>query len=228
MLIGGAGNDTYIVDNMGDVVTESASGGTDVIKSAISFNLNDLTHVTNVENLTLTGAGLINATGNNVANIITGNSAVNTLNGNDGNDTLYGLGGNDVIDGGNGNDLLAGGAGNDTLTGGAGGDTFWFDTTPSATANKDTIKGFVSGTDKLQFSSSILTGLGLASQFGVADGRFWSNTTGVAHDATDRLIYNSNSGELFYDNDGNGAGSSILIELLAAAPALNAIDIWVV
>ena len=32
-MAGGAGNDTYVVDNVGDVVTEAASAGTDTVQS---------------------------------------------------------------------------------------------------------------------------------------------------------------------------------------------------
>ena len=73
---GGAGNDTYLVDNVGDVVTENASEGTDLVQSSVSFTLG-----TNVDNLTLTGSGNINGTGNGDANVITGNSGNNTLDG---------------------------------------------------------------------------------------------------------------------------------------------------
>lgn len=90
-MIGGTGNDTYIVDNVGDVVTENASEGTDLVKSSISYTLGD-----DVENLTLTGSGGINATGNALSNILTGNSGANILNGGGGPDTLIGGGGNDT------------------------------------------------------------------------------------------------------------------------------------
>ena len=50
-MTGGAGNDTYVVDNAGDVVTEAASGGTDTVESSITFTLG-----AEVENLLLTGA----------------------------------------------------------------------------------------------------------------------------------------------------------------------------
>ena len=100
-MIGGAGNDTYVVDSAGDVVTEAAGQGTDTVQASVSYSLG-----ANVENLTLTGSGNINATGNS------------------GNNTLTGNAGNNVLDGGAGNDTMIGGAGNDTLIGGAGNDVF--------------------------------------------------------------------------------------------------------
>ena len=57
--LGGAGNDTYVVDATGDVVTEAAGAGTDTVQSSVSYTL-----AANVENLTLTGSAAINATGN--------------------------------------------------------------------------------------------------------------------------------------------------------------------
>ena len=85
------GNDTYIVDNLGDVVIEAANEGTDTIKSSVSFSLQD-----NLENLILTGSSDIDATGNSLRNSLTGND------------------GNNVLDGGQGIDKLTGGRGDDT------------------------------------------------------------------------------------------------------------------
>jgi Ca2+-binding RTX toxin-like protein len=91
-LIGGKGNDTYVVDDAGDVVTESgATGGIDLVRSAISYQLTG-----NVEKLTLTGKSSINATGNGLANVLTGNDGANTLDGSSGADTLVGGKGDDV------------------------------------------------------------------------------------------------------------------------------------
>ena len=112
---GGAGNDTYVVDSVGDTVTETlagVAGGTDLVQStAASFTLG-----ANVENLTLTGAADLSGTGNTLNNILTGNSGNNTLSGLAGNDTLIGGLGNDTLDGGVGTDNMAGGLGNDTYT----------------------------------------------------------------------------------------------------------------
>ncbi len=81
-MAGGAGNDIYVVDSIGDVVTELASQGTDTVQASIAYTL-----PANVENLTLTGTAAINATGNTLANVLTGNSAANVLTGGAGNDT---------------------------------------------------------------------------------------------------------------------------------------------
>ena len=64
-MFGGTGNDTYVVDNVGDVVNETDGDGTDTVQSSISFSLADPVHaIGSIENLTLTGTGAINATGN--------------------------------------------------------------------------------------------------------------------------------------------------------------------
>jgi hypothetical protein len=84
-LAGGLGNDTYIVDDASDSVTEGLDEGTDAVRASISYALAD-----NVENLVLTGAGDSNGTGNNLANIIAGNGGSNRLEGGGGADQLDG------------------------------------------------------------------------------------------------------------------------------------------
>jgi trimeric autotransporter adhesin len=90
-LIGGLGDDTYVINNAGVVVTESVNAGTDLVNASINYTLGD-----NLENLTLTGTGDIDGTGNELANIITGNAGNNTLNGGVGADTMIGGAGNDT------------------------------------------------------------------------------------------------------------------------------------
>jgi Ca2+-binding RTX toxin-like protein len=140
VLTGGAGNDTYVVGT-GDTTIEAASAGTDTVQSAIAWTL-----ATNLENLTLTGTGAVNGTGNTLDNFLLGNSGVNTLTGNAGSDTL---------NGGAGADILVGGAGNDTywLGRGYGVDSIMEN---DATAGNTDVARFDAGiaTDQLWFSKT--------------------------------------------------------------------------
>jgi Ca2+-binding RTX toxin-like protein len=107
-LRGLGGNDTYMVDNAGDVVDEAAagSGGIDTVQSSVSFSLVASAHVKgSVENLTLTGSAAISGTGNDLNNTISGNTAANALSGAAGNDVLNGGAGADTMLGGTGNDI---------------------------------------------------------------------------------------------------------------------------
>ena len=119
-LSGGAGDDIYYMDQAGDIVTEGAAGGSDEVRSALSYILG-----ANLENLRLMGTAAINGTGNELANTIRGNEAANVLAGLGEADKLYGNGGNDTLDGGTGDDYLYGGLGHDTLTGGMGYDRMY-------------------------------------------------------------------------------------------------------
>ncbi|MCF6119184.1 rhizobiocin, partial [Mesorhizobium muleiense] len=111
-LTGGAGNDLYYVDSAGDIVDESVTGsdGVDTVQAAISFSLVTSAQVLGtIENLTLTGTGPINATGNASNNVLIGNSGANILDGGAGNDTLTGGAGNDLF-------IFQPGFGMDTIT----------------------------------------------------------------------------------------------------------------
>src|SRR6185369_7716383 len=111
-LTGGSGDDVYVVNNDKDVVIENAGEGMDTVRSSINFTLS-----ANVENLTMTGGGGANGTGNELDNVLTGNSANNNLVGGAGNDTLDGGAGPDMLSGGTGNDryVMARGYGSDTI-----------------------------------------------------------------------------------------------------------------
>lgn len=86
-LVGGLGNDTYIVNGSTDKVVETSTLASeiDTVLASASYVLS-----ANVENLTLTGGADINGTGNTQANLIAGNSGNNTLDGAGGRDTLMG------------------------------------------------------------------------------------------------------------------------------------------
>ncbi|MGO7711725.1 protease, partial [Rhizobium johnstonii] len=76
-LIGGEGNDTYIIDNAGDSVAENADEGSDTVGTTLaSYTLGS-----DVENLTYIGAAAFTGTGNDLANTIRGAAGADTLDG---------------------------------------------------------------------------------------------------------------------------------------------------
>ncbi len=99
-LIGGAGNDSYVV-GVGDVVVENPDEGVDMVNSATTLTL-----AQNLENGRLTGNANVDLIGNAVDNALTGNDGDNLIHGGDGNDTITTTAGNDQIDAGAGNDII--------------------------------------------------------------------------------------------------------------------------
>ncbi|MEH1765546.1 MAG: DVUA0089 family protein [Nostoc sp.] len=175
--------------------------------------------------LTLNDLGLV-LTGDGGNNAIAGGNGNDNLNGAGGNDTLTGGAGNDILIGGTGNDLLVGGAGNDVLTGGDGADTYRF---TAASDRLDTINGFSgSSGDKIQisavgFGGGLVAGTLSTDRFRSGAGITTANTT------TQRLIYNTTNGALFFDADGSLGGSAPLqIATLSGNPALNNTNIAVI
>jgi VCBS repeat-containing protein len=122
-MAGGAGDDRYLVDNLGDIITEQAGNGVDVVYSGVSHGLS-----ANVEHLILQGSQATDGTGNQLANVLVGNAAANTLLAGDGDDVLAGGRGDDRLDGGAGNDLYFWhqGEGRDVLADASGTDTVRF------------------------------------------------------------------------------------------------------
>jgi Ca2+-binding RTX toxin-like protein len=189
-MAGGDGNDTFIVTSVDDKVVEFSDKGTrDVVKASVSFTLS-----ANVEVLELQGDANINGKGNVGANTIIGNT---------GNNVLTGLGGADTLSGGEGNDKLLGNAGNDVLTGGSGTDTFVFNTG----GGEDSITDFVGGADKIQLVQGLVNILG--GQAVLNAGSFYAANDATGYDADDRLIYNTSTGDLYYDVDGSGTRSAV-------------------
>lgn len=106
---GGPGDDIYVVDNIGDVVTELVGAGNDTVRT----KLDTYALGVNFENMIFIGSGDFIGAGNNLNNVITGGAGNDRLIGGAGNDALNGRAGNDVLNGGTGVDAMSGGADND-------------------------------------------------------------------------------------------------------------------
>jgi Ca2+-binding RTX toxin-like protein len=149
------------------------------------------------------------ATGNSLANVLVGNSGANVLNGASGNDRLDGAGGKDV------------------LTGGAGRDTFVFSSALHALNNVDVVKDFNVADDTIALDNAMMPGLGAAIGM-LSAGHFWQSSTGLAHDSDDRIIYETDTGKLFYDADGNGTGGRVHFATLGPNLQLTNLDFIVI
>jgi Ca2+-binding RTX toxin-like protein len=154
-------------------------------------------------------------------NRIFGNDKNNNLAGADGNDRLFGLDGNDTLRGNGGHDALVGGVGQDTLIGGGGRDRFMM----TAIAHQgDTIRDFVTGEDRLvvngdRFGGGLQAGVLKSHQFVLG---------AIAQDASDRFVHNQTTGNLWFDPDGNGRKSPILLTTFANHAQLGATDLFIV
>jgi Ca2+-binding RTX toxin-like protein len=131
-----------------------------------------------------------NLTGSAYADTLTGSTAANTL------------------DGGAGADTLTGGLGADRLTGGSDADTFRFVTTGEGS---DTIYDFASGTDKIYI---------VAANFGLTAGSAANLViNGAPSTAARAFVYNSTTGTLGFDSDGNGIATATQLATLSNKPA---------
>jgi Ca2+-binding RTX toxin-like protein len=198
IMAGGLGNDTYVVDNIGDVVTEAAGAGTDTIQSSITYTLG-----ANLENLTLSGAAAINGTGNELNNTIKGNGA------------------NNILTGGLSSDTLTGGLGIDTFMYNTLADSAF------GALNRDTITDFLLGVDKLDLSA-IDANLSIAGNqaftfIGLIGGIFGSPVFSTAG----QLGYQVSGGNLFLygnvDGDSNTAEFELRLSGLTSITAANII-----
>jgi Ca2+-binding RTX toxin-like protein len=98
-------------------------------------------------------------------------------------------------------------------------------------ANADIIQSgeFISGTDKIVLDAAAMSALGDSGGFAAGDARFFAGAgASSGQDASDRIVYNTTNGQLWYDADGNGAGAAELIATLENAPTLAATDISVI
>ncbi|POZ50391.1 hypothetical protein [Methylovulum psychrotolerans] len=150
--------------------------------------------------------------------------AIEAVNGSAFNDTLIGNAAANSLWGGAGNDVLDGGLGNDFLKGGLGQDIFVFDTALGPN-NKDILSDFKVSDDTIRLENAIFTAL---PHIGVlATDQFKILGNGGAADSSDRILYNTVSGGLFYDADGNGADAAVLVAVLGKGLAMTAADFLV-
>ena len=120
---GGKGNDTYYVDNLGDMTFEKPNEGHDTVISTVA-----LTHaIFGIEDYTFNTSGNLKLTFSSADNVIHAGSGDDVIVGGGGFDKLYGGAGNDALTGSSKADYLDGEAGADILTGAAGSDTYIVD-----------------------------------------------------------------------------------------------------
>ena len=199
-LIGGLGNDTYLIRAPGDNAVELAGEGIDTVKAYRAYALD--AHVENLHLQTLrnaAGEGIagVNGIGNGLNNTIIGNPFDN---------------------------VIVGREGRDTLKGQAGADTFVFDRALGAD-NVDRIIDFNTNTvdegDLLKIKASVFGGgLGAGP---LAASQFVTGT--AAADADDRFLFDQASGQLWFDADGSGAGVQELIATFEQNATVTADDI---
>jgi Ca2+-binding RTX toxin-like protein len=199
------GNDTYRVDNAADQVREAVNGGADRVLASVTYGLRAGSEVETLATSNAAGTGVISFFGNEFNNTITGNAGLNQLKGLNGNDNISGLAGND---------LIWGGLGSDTMSGGLGLDHFLFDTPLNPTTNLDRIPDFSHADDTIRLAKAVFAAIVTAAGSFLAASEF--RVGAAAADADDRIIYNSATGAVLYDADGNKVGAPIQFAILPA------------
>jgi Ca2+-binding RTX toxin-like protein len=207
-LTGSLGGDTLTGSLVADII--NAGGGRDLITGE---NGNDI----------LNGGAGVDILGGGAGNDkIDGGTEADIVDAGVGNDDVKGGAGNDNLDGGAGNDILNGGAGYDVLAGGAGVDIFLFNA--ALAGNRDWITDFSVAADTIRLENAIFTTVGAPGVLAAAAFRIGS----AAGDATDRIVYDRATGNIFYDRDGTGAAAQLKFAELDAGLALTRADFVVV
>lgn len=219
-LEGGGGNDHLLGDAGRDVLTGGAGadtldGGAGV--DVASYAASALAVTVNLGAGTGQGGdaegdvllGIENMTGSALDDRLTGNTQANLLNGGRGDDTLTG---------GAGNDTLAGGEGADLLVGGSGADSFLFRAAIGPGAI-DRISHFSLADDVIVLDRAFFAGLSTGT---LTQAAFAANAAGLTADATDRVIYDTDSGLLYFDADGLGGAARLAFARVAPGTTLGA------
>jgi len=210
----GSGNDVRIFSISRNPVTTRGTGNPDSITAPLARNIIDVGGGNDIVQGNIFEDTILGGSGNDT---LLGNNGDDLLNGGSGNDTLNGGNGNDIILAGSGNDTLIGGMDNDTLTGGSGNDFFRFN---SSTEEIDRITDFNVIEDKIGINASGFGG-GLMGGVALTSHQFRSGAgVTTANSETQRFIYNTSTGALFFDVDGDGAGVAIQIATLGNRSSL--------
>ncbi|MFM7028541.1 MAG: calcium-binding protein [Chakrabartia sp.] len=114
--------------------------------------------------------------------------------------------------GNSGNNIITGTAFSDVIDGGAGNDTFRFLSALNGATNVDRLLNYNVANDVIHLENAIFTKLVTTGALAAAN--FAANATGTATDANDYILYNTTTGALFYDADGNGAGAAVQFALI--------------
>ena len=221
-----AGNTTYTLTANTTLQTLWDPSGTDTldasaITEAVILDLTPMAQ--NLSAAWFNGAN-INATSNTLLggayilpkNLTAGNFQATII------ENALGGSGNDLIIGNSSSNILVGYAGNDSLTGGAGADYFTF----ASLSGTDTVTDFSHNDDQLVFLSSIFNTGGLTTNGAINSGQFTSGTAIQASSNSGQIfLYDTDSGNLFYDADAAGANVAINVATLNTSSALAFDDI---
>ncbi len=141
-------------------------------------------------------------------------------------DKLTGSSGDNWLRGDGGNDTIAGGLGNDQLRGDAGQDYFVFNTKLSTKDNIDEIEDFSVASDTIKLENGIFTKL--VGTGTLSASQFVANDSGTAKDKSDRIIYEKDTGNIYYDSNGSASGERKLFAIVADELKIAADDFFII
>ena len=234
LFFGGEGFNKYYGGRGSDTVSlrEFSAGGTSgqpIVQTVVDMRSKIFSSIENIVGHKFNSFGYDVIYGTNGDNIMRSGGAISVF---------HGRGGDDTLRGGAYFDRLSGGAGNDILVGNRNNDFFIFDSKLDPTTNVDRIKDFNHMQDSIWLDDRIMPGLSKTKvhvevdAFGSPDemkaSYFYASFDGKAHDANDRILYDKDSGRLYFNPDGTGNEHRVLFAILKAHPVLDANDFYII
>lgn len=199
-ILGGDGDDEFYVraTDASDLIVEYTGGGNDRIFAEIDYSLAFNSAIETLSTSSNAGTANLNLTGSETANVVIGNNGVNRLDGRGGNDTLYGLGGADY---------------------------FNFSSSLGTSTNFDTIADFVSADDLVFLDDAVFAGL--ASGYLSSSGFLSAAGAQSAATASQRIIHNTATGDVWFDADGVGGTAAVRFASIGPGTAVFNHDFFV-